>query len=703
MKKLTIIAISALFFIAPGAFSMDLDASIVVYSPAVSVQQSGNLTACANEYGLWLVDTSTPSQPQTAGFWGSVGLSEGVVVSGDFAYVCDGPKGVHIVDISDPTDITSPSDLSPVDYGSSAEIAGSYLFVNMGEDGLGIFDITSPDLPVHLTTYQTEGWVTNSTYDSDLIAVAVAGIGVDLLDGSDLSNPSLQSTILLQGNVTGLIISSNILFVLRAEFGLGIWNISDPANPEELSMTETGGYSTDMIFAGDNLVVADWLNGVQIFDISMLSRPELITDFDPIGFPSDLSCDGNTLALASGSNGIEYWDLTTPESPQILANPHLDGSSQDVYLGGLESLIYEAAGDAGLRVWDFSNPTNINLTANISTGGWANSIYASENWLYLSKGFAGIDILTRDSYPASTYEIDTDAYAGKVVMNADNDVFVSLGDDGFYGLNVESAGQLAEYGTTTTADYVHDLSASTELLITAEGSSGFEIFDLADPADPQYVTQVVPDGGAWAVLLVGDLAYIGTGWNGMEVYDVSLPESPATVGMVNDIGWVVDISEGPWDLINVSSGEAGLFAMSASGSSPEVYDTYDTPGTARATHQDFYYLVAADDNDIAVFELPLGVTDNPSKLPVEYTLQEPYPNPFNPSATIAFALQLPQNVDLAIFDLMGRQVATLWTGSLSAGEHRFNWQPAANISSGRYFVTLNAGGNHTVKPIVFLK
>ncbi|MBU0517696.1 T9SS type A sorting domain-containing protein, partial [bacterium] len=126
-------------------------------------------------------------------------------------------------------------------------------------------------------------------------------------------------------------------------------------------------------------------------------------------------------------------------------------------------------------------------------------------------------------------------------------------------------------------------------------------------------------------------------------------------------------------------------------------------GKARSAHIYQSTLVLADNMDLSVFGIPLGLISSGSGIPLDYTLQDPYPNPFNPTAAITFALRQSQSVDLLIYDLMGRQVASLWSGNLIAGEHRFDWHPTANVASGQYFITLKVGDNHTVKPIVFLK
>ncbi|NOY06990.1 MAG: T9SS type A sorting domain-containing protein [Chlorobi bacterium] len=79
--------------------------------------------------------------------------------------------------------------------------------------------------------------------------------------------------------------------------------------------------------------------------------------------------------------------------------------------------------------------------------------------------------------------------------------------------------------------------------------------------------------------------------------------------------------------------------------------------------------------------------------PVEYAfeLNQNYPNPFNPSTNIAFTLPEASQVSLKVIDVLGREVATLVNGRMSAGSHTVTWN-ADGYQSGVYMYRLNAIG-----------
>lgn len=78
-------------------------------------------------------------------------------------------------------------------------------------------------------------------------------------------------------------------------------------------------------------------------------------------------------------------------------------------------------------------------------------------------------------------------------------------------------------------------------------------------------------------------------------------------------------------------------------------------------------------------------------IPMQFALNQNYPNPFNPSTKINFSLPADSKVMLKIFDILGQEVVTLFSGELSAGEHQLDFN-AAGLNSGVYLYKLDAQG-----------
>ena len=111
--------------------------------------------------------------------------------------------------------------------------------------------------------------------------------------------------------------------------------------------------------------------------------------------------------------------------------------------------------------------------------------------------------------------------------------------------------------------------------------------------------------------------------------------------------------------------------------------------TARAT-------VAYADSDVFFLDAITGVDDPADRLPAMTRLASIQPNPFNPSTTIAFELAADGPLELAIFDLRGRLVTVLVSGSGTAGRHRADWngldRQGRIVPSGAYICRLVCGG-----------
>jgi hypothetical protein len=88
--------------------------------------------------------------------------------------------------------------------------------------------------------------------------------------------------------------------------------------------------------------------------------------------------------------------------------------------------------------------------------------------------------------------------------------------------------------------------------------------------------------------------------------------------------------------------------------------------------------------------------------PTVFVLLQNYPNPFNPATTISFSLPSKSFVSLKVFDLIGREVASIVSGEMSAGNHTKQWN-ANNLPSGVYFYRLQAGSFTETKRLMLLK
>ncbi|MBZ0264690.1 T9SS type A sorting domain-containing protein [bacterium] len=97
-----------------------------------------------------------------------------------------------------------------------------------------------------------------------------------------------------------------------------------------------------------------------------------------------------------------------------------------------------------------------------------------------------------------------------------------------------------------------------------------------------------------------------------------------------------------------------------------------------------------------------SVEDQNNAVASEFALLTAYPNPFNPSTSIHFTLPQAGTVEIAVYDVMGREVASLLNGVRSAGEHTIGFGDS-DLTSGVYFVRMTTNGQTLSQKLMLLK
>jgi hypothetical protein len=101
------------------------------------------------------------------------------------------------------------------------------------------------------------------------------------------------------------------------------------------------------------------------------------------------------------------------------------------------------------------------------------------------------------------------------------------------------------------------------------------------------------------------------------------------------------------------------------------------------------------------YDVISGISNN-INIADSYSLSQNYPNPFNPVTKINFSIPKSGLVTLKVFDILGKEVATLVNEVRNAGEHTVDFN-ALNLPSGAYFYRIEAGDFKAVKKMLLLK
>ena len=119
------------------------------------------------------------------------------------------------------------------------------------------------------------------------------------------------------------------------------------------------------------------------------------------------------------------------------------------------------------------------------------------------------------------------------------------------------------------------------------------------------------------------------------------------------------------------------------------------------------FAALANGTVIELPEIPLGIVNLESLLPVEYALHQNYPNPFNPTTTIRYDLKQSGDVQLVIYYLLGQKIRTLVNTSQDAGYQNVVWDgrndSGTSVASGIYIYRLEAGDYVNTRKMILMK
>jgi len=126
-------------------------------------------------------------------------------------------------------------------------------------------------------------------------------------------------------------------------------------------------------------------------------------------------------------------------------------------------------------------------------------------------------------------------------------------------------------------------------------------------------------------------------------------------------------------------------------------------GSYNGSNSSFTLTVNNPINQIAIYDtINVGISQINSNIPDKYCLYQNYPNPFNPVTKIKFDIKTAGLVNIKIYDILGKEVSSLYSGYLSAGKFETNFN-ATNFASGIYFYKLETANFVDIKRMMLIK
>lgn len=250
----------------------------------------------------------------------------------------------------------------------------------------------------------------------------------------------------------------------------------------------------------------------------------------------------------------------------------------------------------------------------------------------------------------------------------------------------------------------HSLGTGVDKNVRALAFAGTDViaagnFTTAGGSSANYVAKWNSASSSWSALSTGtndyvsNVAVISTQVYAGGNFTQAGGSTANRIAMWNGTGWS-KLGSGTNSTVNA-------IGLSGPANNTNVYagGAFTVAGAKQSYYFGRWNKPSAGDQPMA---LSTPSSDNLATTPREFALEQNYPNPFNPSTQIRYQLPSQSFVSLKIFDILGREVATLVNEEKEPGTYSAVWN-AKDAASGMYFYRLTAGAFTEVKKLMVLK
>jgi hypothetical protein len=439
-------------------------------------------------------------------------------------------------------------------------------------------------------------------------------------------------------------------------------------------------------------ILPDTYDGLQNFEVSAtvtdentvtgvwlhwnINNPEPGVDSVAMTGVDDLYTATFNLSASAGDT-VYYWvsgkdnddnrtieNILSPNNFEVVApeNPSADILYVDDG-AAIDNLFYtDILDDMGLTYEFWDRSAHRGIDASVTTGGsWTSAIVV---------GWGSTTVPTR------TYESD---HAWAAFLNAGGNLFYT--DQDYFYTN----GEVAE-PTFVTGDFAFDFFGITGGSNDPDAGTldtliiGYSEDPITDFMSADLVPMRPDDWDAWG----------GANWT-------DFLEGSATPIVSDELGNDIGVRYGNGTFKTVLLAFMVEAMNDTTGWIPDSVET-------RTYAADYVTLL---ENAFTWLGFVTAIDDEVGGVPLKFSLEQNFPNPFNPTTEITFRLGKAVDVDLTIYSVTGQKVRTLVKGQQKAGEHTVTWNGmndvGQRVATGVYFYTIEAGDFKAIKKMVLIK
>ncbi len=516
-------------------------------------------------------------------------------VFGDELFVYDTPGGASV-----PLELGSV--LAPGDHFWAVAASGDYAYVAARNSGLIVVDATSGSSPFVAATMPFVDAPNLIAYENDHVFLC-EDIGgshdVFIVDVSNPAVPALVATYAPAAAYVGQLQVQDGTLYLSTHSGVQIVDVSTPAAPSWITTYFFGIPFLDMDVGGDTLVAVR--RDFPVIDVADISNPAAPTAQSLIGAGSLSSIALNNAGglLFVSESGTDIWDVSTPTAPTLRGDIPVSMVDQQA----ANTRILMAGSSGWLEQWNAADPNN-------PVRDWLvtrEPIRPSD----LAAGSDRLVVTEADrlrvydtSQPGAAVELPGLTYVGDFLQDVDlaGDIVCLLVDDELVLIDLDAPGGAAEVGSAVTLELGTAVACSADYALVGQLGSLVEVFDISDPTQPTSLGSVDLDpvsppntGSVRYIALLGNHACVST-FGDTYIVSFTNPAAPQIEHEFNVVDPPVEIAvqEGVLCLSNHDLLQVDLYDLS-SPPIPMLVGSYDeTILTPTA--------LAADDDVLAIFD-----------------------------------------------------------------------------------------------------
>ncbi len=634
--------------------------------------------------------------------------------------------GLTVVDVSNPEQPQKLGEIATDSPCFAVAVFNGYAYVARDNE-IAIYNINIPESPTYAESIAIQA-VSHELYlDAPYLYVGTENNTVLIYLINDPLNPVKVGEITTNFPIKSIYVADTLAVLNGDPYAVPLYSVADPANPYLLTQITsddyTEAYYSSAIF-GDELYLSGNVSGTQqeflfkIYDISRPNQPILksaATDSAHLYHSTDQGTQivpYTSHAFVSTQNGLKVVNVTNSQSPFIAVQYPTNLVPRAVQVkGSLAYVAFNATNGnwSGLTIWNIDNP------ATLREVGWLPLFPAKNSQLGMSLtadrcyvayaaspndsacGFQIVDI-SNPSHPELTRFVRTTKDSRPIILAQNNTLYmVTSNNDTIHQMDISNpdyphtTGKIAidvwQYGfiTSVTADenYIYFGTTTGLLIFEVNSSGGLQMSGYAP----------LPSGysNTNGVSIDGTTAYLATA-SGLVAVDVSNPTAPTVIAQHS--GYFLAVAAANGDVFAAASNRIELYQRTGDSFTRTgyFYNYRDYPYCLWEANGKLY----AGYEGLMIFQQGTPTAIAPPLTPVaqQVVLYPNYPNPFNPTTTIAFWLPRATLVKLTVFNILGESVAQLLNGYLPAGFHRVVFQ-AHQLPSGVYYYRLTTGNKES--------